>query len=74
VFVTPLLSFGPALLIVLLFVWLMRRAAGGITGGIGAFGRSRAQRVEPAVIIVAIPHLVTGNLRTRVSRLAIIAP
>ena len=45
VFVTLLLSFGPALLIVLLFVWMMRRAAGGITGGVGAFGRSRARRI-----------------------------
>ena len=48
VLVTILLSFGPALLIVLLFVWMMRRAAGGMAGGIGAFGRSRAQRVEPS--------------------------
>jgi cell division protease FtsH len=48
VFVTLLLSFGPALLIVLLFVWMMRSAAGGIGAGIGAFGRSRAQRVEPS--------------------------
>jgi cell division protease FtsH len=48
VFVTLLLSFGPALLIVLLFVWMMRRAAGGIGGGVTAFGRSRAQRVEPS--------------------------
>ena len=48
VFVTLLLSFGPALLIVLLFVWMMRRAAGGIGGGVSAFGRSRAQRVEPS--------------------------
>jgi cell division protease FtsH len=48
VLVTLLLSFGPALLIVLLFVWMMRRAAGGMGGGIGAFGRSRAQRVEPS--------------------------
>ena len=46
--VTLLLSFGPAILLVALFVWLMRRAAGGISGGIGAFGRSRAQRVEPS--------------------------
>jgi len=46
--VTLLLSFGPALLIVWLFVWMMRRAAGGVGGGIGAFGRSRAQRVEPS--------------------------
>ena len=48
VLVTLLLSFGPALLIVLLFVWMMRRAAGGIGGGATAFGRSRAQRVEPS--------------------------
>ena len=50
-FVTILLSFGPTLLIVLLFVLFigsMRRAAGGITSGIGAIGRSRAQRVEPS--------------------------
>ena len=46
--VTILLYFGPTLLIVLLFVWMMRRAAGGMAGGIGAFGRSRAQRVEPS--------------------------
>ena len=45
---TLLLSFGPALLIVGLFMWLMSRAAGGIGGGISAFGRSRAQRVEPS--------------------------
>ena len=48
VFVTLLLSFGPALLIVLLFVWMMRRAASGLGGGVSAFGRSRAQRVEPS--------------------------
>jgi cell division protease FtsH len=47
-FWTILLSFGPALLIVSLFVWMARRAAGGIGGGISGFGRSRAQRVEPA--------------------------
>ncbi len=50
-FVTILLSFGPTLLIVLLFVLFigsMRRAAGGISGGIGTIGRSRAQRVEPS--------------------------
>ncbi|MGZ6692165.1 MAG: ATP-dependent zinc metalloprotease FtsH [Solirubrobacteraceae bacterium] len=48
VFWTIVLSFGPALLIVWLFVWMMRRATGGISGGIGAFGRSRAQRIEPS--------------------------
>ena len=46
--VTLLLSFGPALLIVLLFVWMMRSAASGIGGGVTAFGRSRAQRAEPS--------------------------
>ena len=47
VFVTILLSFGPALLIVLLFVWMMRRAS-GLGGAMSSFGRSRAQRVEPS--------------------------
>jgi len=47
VFVTILLSFGPALLIVLLFVWMMRRTS-GLGGGISSFSRSRAQRVEPS--------------------------
>jgi cell division protease FtsH len=43
---TILLGFGPTILLVALFVWFFRRAAGG--GGIGQFGRSRARRVEPA--------------------------
>ena len=47
VFVTILLSFGPALLIVLLFIWMMRRAS-GLGGAMSSFGRSRAQRVEPS--------------------------
>ena len=42
---TLLLFFGPVVLIVLLFVWLRR--SGGV-GGAAAFGRSRAQRVEPS--------------------------
>jgi cell division protease FtsH len=42
--VTLLLYLGPVLLIVLLFVWMMRRSGG--VGGAAAFGRSRAQRVE----------------------------
>jgi cell division protease FtsH len=42
---TILLGFGPTILLVALFVWFFRRAAGG---GIGQFGRSRARRVEPA--------------------------
>jgi cell division protease FtsH len=43
-----LLSFGPVLLLVGLFIYLGRRAAsaGGGLGGLGAFGRSRARRVE----------------------------
>jgi cell division protease FtsH len=44
-FWTVVLSFGPTILLVALFVWLMRRAAGGL-GGLGAFGRSRARRYE----------------------------
>jgi cell division protease FtsH len=45
---TLLISFGPTLLFVALFVWLARRvASGGGRGGVlGAFGRSRARRVE----------------------------
>ncbi|HUN79434.1 MAG TPA: ATP-dependent zinc metalloprotease FtsH [Solirubrobacteraceae bacterium] len=50
-FVTLLSTFGPALLIVLLFVWVMRRTA-GVGGGAAAFGRSRAQRVEPSQQLV----------------------
>jgi len=42
-----LFGFGPTILLVLLFVWLMRRAAAaGGTGGLMGFGRSRARRVE----------------------------
>ena len=48
VFWTIALGFGPTILLVVLFVWLMRRAAGGIGGGVSAFGRSRAKRVEPS--------------------------
>jgi cell division protease FtsH len=43
---TLLVFFGPVLLIVLAFVW-MRRSSGA-AGGVTAFGRSRAQRVEPS--------------------------
>jgi cell division protease FtsH len=47
---TLLFSFGPTILLVALFVFLFRRAAGAAGGGgmIGQFGRSRARRVEPA--------------------------
>src|SRR6185312_1401679 len=43
-----ILGFGPVILLVFLFVWLSRRATGGQMGAIGAFGRSRARRVEGA--------------------------
>src|SRR5215211_4171568 len=47
---TILFSFGPTILLVVLFIWLMRRAAGAAGGGaggvLGQFGRSRAKRVE----------------------------
>ena len=45
-FATILLSFGPTLLLVALFVFLMRRMSGG--AGMTSFGRSRARRVEPS--------------------------
>jgi cell division protease FtsH len=43
-----LFGFGPTLLLVLLFVFIARRAAGGAggAGGLMSFGRSRARRVE----------------------------
>jgi cell division protease FtsH len=46
---TILFSFGPTILLVALFVFLARRAAGAAGGGgmLGQFGRSRARRVEP---------------------------
>jgi cell division protease FtsH len=45
---TILFSFGPTILLVGLFIFLMRRAAAGAGGGgvLGQFGRSRAKRVE----------------------------
>jgi cell division protease FtsH len=48
-FLTSLIfGFGPTILLVLLFVFLMRRAAtaAGGAGGLMSFGRSRARRVE----------------------------
>jgi cell division protease FtsH len=44
-----LFSFGPALLLIGLFLWLSRRAAaqgGGIGGALTGFGRSRARRYD----------------------------
>jgi cell division protease FtsH len=46
---TILFSFGPTLLLVGLFIFFLRRAAGaggGAAGALGQFGRSRAKRVE----------------------------
>jgi cell division protease FtsH len=45
---TILFSFGPTILLVALFVFLARRAAGAASGGgmLGQFGRTRARRVE----------------------------
>ncbi len=53
-FVELLLGFGPALLIVGLFILLARRAAGGggAMGALGAFGRSQARRIDPEQIRV----------------------
>ena len=45
-FTSLILGFGPVILLVGLFIWLSRRASGGQMGAIGAFGRSRARRVE----------------------------
>jgi cell division protease FtsH len=49
-----LLGFGPTILLVGLFFLLARRAAagGGGLGGLGAFGRSQARRVDPQAIRV----------------------
>jgi len=49
-----LLGFGPTLLIIGLFVLLAKRAAAasGGMGALGAFGRSRARRVDPETIRV----------------------
>jgi cell division protease FtsH len=46
---TLLWSFGPALLIIGLYVWMLRRAAkqgGGMFGGLGGIGKSRARRFD----------------------------
>ena len=41
---TLLVGFGPAILLILLFVWFFRRAAG--SGGAFGYGKSRAKRYE----------------------------
>jgi cell division protease FtsH len=46
-FTSLIFGFGPTILLVGLFIFLMRRAAaGGGAGGLMSFGRSRARRVE----------------------------
>jgi cell division protease FtsH len=45
---TLLVSLLPLLLFAGLLVWLFRGAGAGRMGGVGAFGRSRARRVEPS--------------------------
>jgi cell division protease FtsH len=44
---TVVFGFGPTILFVLLLFWLFRRA-GNVQNALGAFGRSRARRYEPA--------------------------
>jgi cell division protease FtsH len=41
-----ILGFGPVILLVALFIWISRRAAGGQMSALGTFGRSRARRIE----------------------------
>ena len=43
---TLLLSFGPAILLIGGFLWLSARSAGAAGGGLFAFGRSRARRYQ----------------------------
>jgi cell division protease FtsH len=51
---TLLLGFGPTILLVVLFIFLARRAAAGAggLGGLGNFGRSQARLVDPEKIRV----------------------
>ncbi|MGD9696693.1 MAG: ATP-dependent zinc metalloprotease FtsH [Thermoleophilia bacterium] len=46
ILLTLLFSFGPVILLVLLFVFLSRRLAGGAGGALGGLGRSRAKRYD----------------------------
>ncbi len=54
VLATILLGFGPTILFIALFYFLIRRSAsaGGGLGGLGNFGRSQARRVDPQKIRV----------------------
>ena len=52
-FWTMLLGFAPALLIILFYVWIFRRAAqqgGGMGGGLMGIGQSRAKRFDQAEV------------------------
>jgi cell division protease FtsH len=48
--VTLLLGFGPTLLLIAGFLWLSRRAAGQMGGGIFGMGKSRARRYDQATV------------------------
>ncbi|HEY2651611.1 MAG TPA: ATP-dependent zinc metalloprotease FtsH [Solirubrobacteraceae bacterium] len=54
VLATVLLGFGPTLLFIGLFYFILRRGAagGGAAGALGNFGRSQARRVDPQTIRV----------------------
>ncbi len=47
---TVLLSFGPTLLLIGAFLWLSRRAAGAMGGGVFGMGKSRAKRYDQATV------------------------
>jgi cell division protease FtsH len=49
-----LFGFGPTILLVGLFIWLMRRSRSGM---LGAFGRSRAKRYEPGREVVTFAEV-----------------
>jgi len=59
VLVELLIGFGPALLIIGLFVMIARRAArgGGAMGALGNFGRSQARRIDPGKIRVTFDDI-----------------
>src|SRR5579859_6126803 len=47
---TVLLSFGPTLLLIGAFLWLSKRAAGAMGGGVFGMGKSRAKRYDQATV------------------------